>query len=70
MHGLSSAKNFLFLGYKEDCVTVDQVHQKQGDNFEKWCKIFTLVAMNVKHTLQVVIDSPFVNKEDITVDSC
>jgi hypothetical protein len=46
----------------------DKVHFKQGDYVEKLrsCKISTLVFINMKHTLRIIIDSPsyksFVNK--------
>jgi hypothetical protein len=49
---------------------VDQVHQKAKGNVEKLCKISALVVINVKRTLQIIIDSPLVNKENITTDIC
>jgi len=45
-------------------VTVDQVHQKARGSVEKWCKIFALVVINDKHMLRIIIDSPFVKKEN------
>jgi hypothetical protein len=39
---------------------IDKVHFKQGDYVEKLCscKISTLVFINMKHTLRIIIDSP------------
>jgi hypothetical protein len=39
---------------------MDKVHFKQGDCVEKCCscKISTLVFINMKHTLRIIIDSP------------
>jgi len=39
---------------------MDKVHFKQGDYVEKLCscKISTLVFINMKHTLRIIIDSP------------
>ena len=39
---------------------MDKVHFNQGDYVEKLCscKISTLVFINVKHTLRIIIDMP------------
>ena len=41
-------------------MVMDKVHFKQGDYVEKLCscKISTLVFINMKHTLRIIIDSP------------
>ena len=39
---------------------MDKVHFKEQDYVEKLrsCKISTLVYINMKHTLRIIIDSP------------
>ena len=56
-----SAKKFLFWGHKEDCALVmDKMHQKTGRICWKICtyKMSTLVLINFKHTLWIIIDLP------------
>jgi hypothetical protein len=55
-----SAQSFLSWGHKADCAVMDKVHFKQGDYVEKLCscKISTLVFINTKRTLRIIIDSP------------
>jgi hypothetical protein len=55
------AQKFFLWGQKEDCAAMDKVHWKQGEYVEKWCTISTLVLINVKHTLQLIIDSALYN---------
>jgi hypothetical protein len=49
-----------FWGNKADCAVMDKVHFKQGDYVEKLCscKISTIVFINMKHTLRIIIDLP------------
>jgi hypothetical protein len=59
-----SAQNFLIWRNNAYCAVMDKVHFKQGDYVEKLCncKISTLVFINMKHTLHIIIDSPSTHK--------